>query len=105
MDENQVVIIILTVIGSVFAFYTKLRKDIITEQKSREEPMKQLNENIITLNATIKFLTEMIESLKTRVTNHGSEIDDLRLQNQSHEERIRMLEKNVREFHERNELK
>jgi chromosome segregation ATPase len=98
MAENQVIIIVLTVIGSVFAFYMKLRKDITQEEHSKNEPIEKLNENIIKLNATINFLTEMINNLKTRVTNHGSEIDELKIQNQGHEERIKSLEKHCEEI-------
>lgn len=98
MAENQVIIIVLTVIGSVFAFYMKLRKDITQEERSKNEPIEKLNDNIIKLNATINFLTEMINSLKTRVTNHGAEIDDLKIQNKGHEERIKLLEKHCEEF-------
>lgn len=98
MPENQVIIIVLTVIGSVFAFYMKLRKDITQEEHSKNEPIEKLNENIIKLNATINFLTEMINNLKTRVTNHGAEIDELKIQNQGHEERIKSLEKHCEEI-------
>lgn len=98
MSENQVIIIVLTVIGSVFAFYMKLRKDITQEEQSKNEPIEKLNENIIKLNATINFLTEMINNLKTRVTNHGAEIDELKIQNQSHEERIKSLERHCEEI-------
>lgn len=98
MVENQVIIIALTVIGSLFAFYIKLRKDIVQEEEKKNGPIEKLNENIIKLNSTINFLTQMIDSLKSRVTNHGQEIDELRLQNQSHEERIKTLEKHCEEF-------
>lgn len=98
MVENQVIIIVLTVIGSVYAFYRKLRKDISQEEHSKNEPIEKLNENIIELNATINFLTEMINNLKTRVTNHGEEIDELKIQHQSHEERIKSLERHCEEI-------
>lgn len=98
MVENQVIIIVLTVIGSLFAFYIKLRKDIVQEEEKKNGPIEKLNENIIKLNSTINFLTQMIDSLKSRVTNHGLEIDELKLQNQSHEERIKTLERHCKEF-------
>lgn len=98
MVENQVIIIVITVVGSLFAFYIKLRKDIVQEEEKKNGPIEKLNENIIKLNSTINFLTQMIDSLKSRVTNHGQEIDELRLQNQSHEERIKTLEKHCEEL-------
>lgn len=98
MVENQVIIIVLTVVGSLFAFYIKLRKDIVQEEEKKNSPIEKLNENIIKLNSTINFLTQMIDSLKSRVTNHGLEIDELKLQNQSHEERIKTLERHCKEF-------
>ncbi len=93
MDENYLVVIILTVFGSVFGFYTKLKKDIIAQEKEKNKPFVELNTNVIELNATIKFLNETIRSLQQRVDKHGMEIDGIKLQNAEHELRISELEK------------
>lgn len=98
MTETEVILVVLTIIGSLLAFYKKLKKDIVYEHTTKSEPIEKLNESIVQLNSTIGFLTQMIETLKLRVANHGSEIDDIRLQNQSHEERIRILEKHCEEY-------
>ena len=55
MVENQVIIIVLTVVGSLFAFYIKLRKDIVQEEEKKNGPIEKLNENIIKLKSTINF--------------------------------------------------
>lgn len=94
MVESELIVLILSVIGSLVVFYWKIKNDIVSDEKMKSKPLEELNKSIIELNSTIKFINEMIESIKERVSNHGKEIDDIKLLNQSHEERIKTLEKN-----------
>lgn len=60
-------------------------------------PVIRLNSHITELTvlfSELKALTkEKTENLDKRVTEHGKEIDDLRLTQTKHEERIKQLEK------------
>lgn len=60
-------------------------------------PVIRLNSHITELTvlfSELKTLTkEKTETLDKRVTEHGKEIDDLRLTQTKHEERIKQLEK------------
>lgn len=60
-------------------------------------PVIRLNGHITELTvlfSELKALTkEKTENLDKRVTEHGKEIDDLRLTQTKHEERIKQLEK------------
>lgn len=60
-------------------------------------PVIRLNSHITELTvlfSELKTLTkEKTENLDKRVTEHGKEIDDLRLTQTKHEERIKQLEK------------
>ncbi len=95
MGEQELIIIIITVVGSLITFYWKMKKDIIKQEKEKETPIIELNQNIVRLNDKLSFINEIIDTLKDRVSNHGREIDDIRIQNQSHEERIKSLEQEL----------
>lgn len=95
MGEQELIIIIITVVGSLVTFYWKMKKDIIQQEKEKEAPIIELNQNIIRLNDKLSFINEIIDTLKDRVSNHGREIDDIRIKNQSHEERIKILEQEL----------
>lgn len=56
-------------------------------------PVIRLNSNITALTASVESLKDIIAELKGRLTTHGQEIDELRTEVVSHEERIRWLEK------------
>jgi peptidoglycan hydrolase CwlO-like protein len=56
-------------------------------------PVIRLNSNITALTASVESLKDIIAELKDRITTHGQEIDELRTEVVSHEERIKWLEK------------
>lgn len=93
MDNNTfmgyLVVSIITLVG----FYIALRKEIIASERKRSEPLQELNNNIAELNGTIKMLNSDTRSLKDRVSEHGKQIDNLRMQNERHEIRIENIEK------------
>lgn len=59
-------------------------------------PIIKLNTNIVRLTTVVeqleKLVTEKTDKLDERVTTHGKEIDDLKLQQANHEARIKQLE-------------
>lgn len=60
-------------------------------------PIVKLNGNITELNVLFRELKSLVEdktdNLDKRVTEHGKEIDDIRIKQTQHEERLRQLEK------------
>ncbi len=60
-------------------------------------PIIRLNGSITRLTAAVenleKLVKEKTDKLDERVTRHGKEIDDLRLTQTQHEERLKQLEK------------
>lgn len=56
-------------------------------------PVIRLNSNITALTMSVNQLKEIINELKDRITAHGTEIDELRLEVANHEARIKHLEK------------
>jgi len=60
-------------------------------------PIVRLNSNITELTVLFRELKDLVkektDTLDTRVTNHGNEIDQLRVNVTDHEARIRQLEK------------
>lgn len=60
-------------------------------------PIVRLNGNITELNVLFRELKSLVEdktdNLDKRVTEHGKEIDDIRIKQTQHEERLRQLEK------------
>lgn len=60
-------------------------------------PIVRLNGNITELNVLFRELKSLVEDktdkLDKRVTEHGKEIDDIRIKQTQHEERLRQLEK------------
>lgn len=57
-------------------------------------PIIKLNNNITELRASVDSLRDIILELKSRITSHGKEIDDIKVELADHEARIRQLEKN-----------
>ena len=57
------------------------------------KPLFTLNQSITTLTVSVNQLKEIIGELKERVTNHGHEIDEMKVELADHEARIRTLEK------------
>ncbi len=78
MNEG-IIVGVISIIGSLYVFYNKIKKNIVDEEKSRTKPMVELNQSIIELNSTIKYLLEDVKSLKDRVTSQGKQIDDIKL--------------------------
>ena len=56
-------------------------------------PIIKLNNNITALTASVESLKEIIQELKDRITSHGKEIDDIKVELADHEARLRTLEK------------
>lgn len=56
-------------------------------------PIIKLNNNITALTASVESLKEIIQELKDRITSHGHEIDDIKVELANHEARLRQLEK------------
>lgn len=60
-------------------------------------PIIRLNSHIAELTVLFRELKDLVnektDTLDTRVTNHGNEIDQLRVNVTDHEARIRQLEK------------
>lgn len=56
-------------------------------------PIIKLNNNITELRASVDSLKEIIQELKDRITSHGREIDDMKVELADHEARLRQLEK------------
>lgn len=56
-------------------------------------PIIKLNNNITQLRASVDSLKEIIQELKDRITSHGREIDDMKVELADHEARLRQLEK------------
>ena len=77
MGENEIIVLIVSVMGALFGFYLKLKNDIITNEKSRNQPISDLNKSIIELNQTIKHMNEDSRKLESRVNEHGKQIDEL----------------------------
>lgn len=57
------------------------------------KPIITLNNNITELRASVDSLKEIISELKDRITSHGKEIDDIKVELANHEARLRALEK------------
>ena len=56
-------------------------------------PIIKLNNNITELRASVDSLKEIISELKDRITSHGREIDEMKVELADHEARLRALEK------------
>lgn len=57
------------------------------------KPIMTLNANITQLTASVNQLKDVLDELKGRVSDHGKEIDELRVGLADHEARIKALEK------------
>lgn len=57
------------------------------------KPIITLNNNITALRASVDSLKEIITELKDRITSHGKEIDEMKIELADHEARLRQLEK------------
>lgn len=56
-------------------------------------PLITLNQNITTLTMSVNQLKEILSELKERVTNHGKELDEVKVTIADHEARLRAIEK------------
>lgn len=57
------------------------------------KPLVNLNSNITALTLSVNQLKEILNELKSRVSDHGKEIDGMKEQLVDHEARIKVLEK------------
>lgn len=55
-------------------------------------PLIALNSNITALTLSVNQLKEVLNELKTRVADHGKEIDDIQVKVADHDARIHALE-------------
>lgn len=79
MTNEVLIVSVLTIVGSLYMFYIKIRNQILNEEANKSKPIIELNTNIIKLNETIKHLIEDIGNLKDRVKDHEKQIDTLKL--------------------------
>ena len=77
MNEQAIIILVLSIVGSLYGFYRKLKGDIESEEEKKTKPFNDLNLSVIELTTSIKFLNTTIQTLENRVTNQGKEIDEL----------------------------
>lgn len=59
-------------------------------------PLIALNSNITALTLSVNQLKEVLNELKTRVSDHGKEIDDIQVKVADHDARIHALENTTR---------
>ena len=59
-------------------------------------PLIALNSNITALTISVNQLKEVLNELKTRVSDHGKEIDDIQVKVADHDARIHALENTTR---------
>ena len=57
------------------------------------KPIISLNTNITELKASIDQFKDAVNDLKTRITEHGKELDSIREKLADHEARLKALEK------------
>jgi len=57
------------------------------------KPIINLNTNITELKASIDQFKDVVNDLKTRITEHGKELDSIREKLADHEARLKALEK------------
>lgn len=55
-------------------------------------PLIALNSNITALTLSVNQLKDILDELKTRVSDHGKEIDDMQIKIADHDARIHALE-------------
>ena len=79
MSEEVLIVSLLTVLGSIYVFYLKVKKEIINNEESKNKPISELNKSIIELNSTIRHMNEDSKTLKDRVDEHGKQIDGLNI--------------------------
>ena len=80
MTEEELIVSLLTILGAIYVFYLKVKKQIISNEESKNQPINELNKSIIELNSTIKYMNEDSKALKDRVDEHGKRIDDLHVE-------------------------
>lgn len=59
-------------------------------------PLIALNSNITALTLSVNQLKEVLNELKTRVADHGKEIDEIQVKVADHDARIHALENTTR---------
>lgn len=79
IDNNTLIVAVITITGAIYGFYLKIKKEITNNVESNSKPINELNKSIIELNSTIKHMNDNYKSLSGRVTAHGKEIDDLKI--------------------------
>lgn len=93
MNEGLIVGV-LSVIGSLYVFYIKIKNNIVKDEEEKTQPIVELNQSIIELNSTIKYLIDDVKGLKDKVTDHGKELEDLRLKVENLDTRMNMYHHN-----------
>lgn len=93
--DDKIIVAVLTIIGSLYVFYHKIKKNIKDEEEKKIEPMIELNKSIIELNSTIKYWVDEVKSLKDKVKNQENDIANLKLT-------VQDLKTKVHVYHESN---
>lgn len=93
MNEWDVVVVIIALVGLFFAIYTPMRKGVKEEEESRRKNTEATTELTVTMKIFIerfdKFETKNSQSHE-RIWNHN-ENQDIKLED--HETRLRIIEK------------
>ena len=77
MDKGDFLIMLIAAVGGLGSVIT---------------PILKLNSSIVRLNSLIESLNETSQILDKRITLHGKDIDDLKINIENHEIRISHLE-------------
>ena len=77
MSEEVLIVSLLTILGSIYMFYLKVKKEIVSNEEAKNKPIHELNNSIIELNSTIKHMVEDSKALRDRVDEHGRQLDGL----------------------------
>lgn len=96
MDYYEIVGMVAIALIAILGFFISYRKAV----QENMRPMENLNRSIIELTASIKYLTEKLETQEARVTKHGGEIDDTKKRVTELEKKVGNLEFKVSSYHE-----
>lgn len=95
MDYYAILGMVATSFIAIMGFIITYRKAVRDNMK----PMDELNKSIIELTASIKYLTQKLETQEQRVTKHGVEIDNVKNQVIDLEKRVSNIEFKVEQYH------
>lgn len=89
--------LIFGMVAVCFGAMVTFSKTIENKSKENIEPINQLNMNIVKLTASIDNMKERDLVRDKRLDKHGDEIDQLKMNVNNHDTRIKSLEERERE--------